>query len=172
MFRTPLLPLLLLAACATPRAEPAVPAFMAARIETRADGRCMGQDITPAVLETVREQVVERPAGVAADGSPRPASYRSVTRQRIVQERREILFETLCPPAFTPGFVETLQRALITRGYHAGPVTGLLDATTLEAVRAYQRATGGPDSPVLSLASAQRLGIVALERDQIEAMSR
>ncbi|MBB3712100.1 hypothetical protein FHS00_001677 [Limimaricola variabilis] len=160
MFR--LLLALPLAACAV--TLPQVPAFMAAEIETRENGRCYGRDITPAVLETVQEQLRE-----PGDG---PARYRSVTRQRIVQERREVAFETLCPPAFTPSFVETLQRALVTRGFHPGPVTGQLDQRSFDAVRAFQRATGGPDSPVLSLASAQRLGIVALTPEQLEIMNR
>lgn len=160
MFR--LLLALPLAACAA--ATPEVPAFMAAEIETGADGRCYGRDITPAVIETVREQRRE-----PGDG---PARYRSVTRQQILRERREVLFETLCPPEFTPAFVETLQRALVTRGFHPGPVTGRLDKTTFEAVQAFQRGSGGPDSPVLSLASAQRLGIRALSAAQLEIMNR
>ncbi|EYD70978.1 peptidoglycan-binding domain-containing protein [Limimaricola hongkongensis] len=160
MFR--LLLVLPLAACMA--APPDLPAFMAARIETGPDGRCYGRDITPAVIETVREQVREPGEG--------PARYRSVTRQSILRERRAVLFETLCPPAFTPAFVETLQRALVTRGFHPGPVTGQLDTVTLDAVQTFQRSSGGPDSPVLSLASAQRLGITALTPAQLDLMNR
>ncbi|PSK87248.1 putative peptidoglycan binding protein [Limimaricola soesokkakensis] len=160
MFR--LLLLVPLAACAP--AAPQVPAFMAAEIETGAGGRCYGRDITPAVIETVREQQREPGEG--------PARYRSVTRQQILRERREVLFETLCPPEFTPAFVETLQRALVTRGFHPGPVTGQLDRATLDAVQGFQRGSGGPDSPVLSLASAQRLGIAPLTPEQLDIMNR
>ncbi len=160
MFR--LLLALPLVACTA--AVPELPAFMEAEIQTDAQGRCFGRDITPAVIETVREQIRE-----PGDG---PARYRTVSRQQILYERREVLFETLCPPEFTPAFVETLQRALVTRGFHPGPVTGRLDRVTLDAVQAFQRGSGGPDSPVLSLASAQRLGIRALSQDQLDIMNR
>ncbi len=160
MFR--LLLALPLVACTA--AVPELPAFMEAEIQTDAQGRCFGRDITPAVIETVREQIRE-----PGDG---PARYRTVSRQQILRERREVLFETLCPPEFTPAFVETLQRALVTRGFHPGPVTGQLDRVTLDAVQAFQRGSGGPDSPVLSLASAQRLGIRALSQDQLDIMNR
>ena len=157
------LPLALPLAACTP-APPELPAFVAAEIETDAQGRCFGYDTTPAVIETVREQIRE-----PGDG---PARYRSVMRQEILRERRVVKFQTLCPPEFTPAFVETLQRALVTRGFHPGPVTGQLDAVTLDAVQAFQRGSGGPDSPVLSLASAQRLGIRALTPDQLKLMNR
>ncbi|MFT6531610.1 MAG: hypothetical protein ACJASC_001152 [Limimaricola cinnabarinus] len=160
MFR--LLLALPLAACTV--AVPELPAFIEAEIATGTEGRCHGRDITPAVIETAREQIRE-----PGDG---PARYRTIARQRILHERREVLFETLCPPEFTPAFVETLQRALVTRGFHPGPVTGQLDRATLDAVQAFQRSSGGPDSPVLSLASAQRLGIRALSPDQLEVMNR
>ncbi len=165
--------LMLLAACggSTPPA-PVLPSFMAAEIETDAQGRCYGRDITPAVIETVTEQALVRPQSAAtATAAAQPAAYTRVTRQVIVRERREVAFETLCPPSFTQDFVETLQRALVARGFHQGPVTGRLDQATLDAVQAFQR-DDGPDSPLLSISAARRLGIVALSPQQIEAMNR
>jgi hypothetical protein len=152
-------------------AAPAVPVFIAAEIETGPDGLCYGRDISPAVLETVTAQVLDAPAVLAPDGAVvTPAIYRSVIRQEIVRERQEVAFETVCPPAYTLAFVETLQRALAVRGFYNGPLTGVMDIATGQAVQAFQRQTG-PDSPLLSIATARALGIVALTADQIDALS-
>lgn len=164
---------LTLAGCAPdpPGIAPAVPAFIAAEIETGPDGLCYGRDISPAVLETVTAQVLDVPAVLAPDGAViTPAVFRSVIRQEIVRERQEVAFETVCPPAYTLAFVETLQRALSVRGFYDGPLTGVMDPATGQAVQAFQRQSG-PDSPLLSIATARSLGIVSLTADQIDALS-
>jgi hypothetical protein len=148
-------------------ADPGIPDFMTAEIETGNDGRCYGRDITPAVIETVTAYEVETPAVIGPDGSVlTPASYRTVTRQEIIRERGEVTFETLCPPAYTVEFVATLQRALTTRGLFTGPINGLMDTATGRAVQDFQR-FDGPDSPLLSIEAARRLGIVELSAEQI-----
>ena len=120
--------------------------------------------MTPAVIETVTEQVVLQPAEVRDDGTVlEPAVYKTETRQAIVQERRVTWFETPCASAQTPDFVASVQRALKVRGLYRGPVTGTMDARTRAAVRAYQKPEG-LDSGILSLAAARRLGLVAVER--------
>ena len=141
-----------------------------AAIETDADGRCIGRAITPAVIETVTAQELDQPAVMGPDGAVlQPARYRSVIRQNITRNRQEVLFETICPPVFTPEFVATLQRALATRGYYAGPITGVLDRATGRAVQDYQRQIG-PDSPLLSIGAARALGIVSLSDEQLAQM--
>jgi len=131
-------------------------------------GTCWGKDVTPAVVETVTEQVLVRPAELAADGAVlRPASYRTETRQAIVRERREDWFESPCAARQDPEFIASLQRALAARALYRGPVSGQMDRPTEDAVRRYQ-AERGLDSGVLSLASARELGLVALERDALE----
>jgi hypothetical protein len=148
-----------------------VPAFMAAQIESDSEGRCFGRDITPAVIETVTAQVLDKPAVLAEDGAVlSPAVYRSEITQQITRERQEVAFETLCPPAYTVDFVQTLQRALKARGYYAGEVHGHLDAATGRAVQEFQR-TDGPDSPLLWIATARELGIVELSPEQIELLN-
>jgi hypothetical protein len=148
-----------------------VPAFMAAQIESDSEGRCFGRDITPAVIETVTAQVLDKPAILAEDGAIlSPAVYRSEITQQITRERQEVAFETLCPPAYTVDFVQTLQRALKARGYYAGEVHGHLDAATGRAVQEFQR-TDGPDSPLLWIATARELGIVELSPEQIELLN-
>ena len=169
----PALGLMLIAAACAPVRAPApsaVPAFMAAAIEPDAEGRCWGRDIQPAVIETVTVQEQASPPVLGPDGAVlAPATYRSVIRQQIARERQAVAFETLCPPAYTEDFVESLQRALAARGFYDGPVDGRLDGALDRAVQDFQRAEG-PDSPLLSLHAARRLGLVALSPEQLAAM--
>jgi hypothetical protein len=159
----------------TPVAAPATltssgPASLGlAAIETDATGRCIGRAITPAVIQTATAQELDQPAVLGPDGAMiQPARYRSVIRQQIVRDRQEVLFETICPPDFTPEFVATLQRALTIRGFYLGPITGVLDTATGRAVQDFQRDIG-PDSPLLSIGAARALGIVRLSDAQLDA---
>ena len=69
-----------------------------APIETQANGRCIANDTSLAVIETVTIQEIELPELRAANGTvTRPATFRTITRQQIVRERAEIRFETVCP---------------------------------------------------------------------------
>lgn len=122
-------------------------------------GTCWANDLIPAMFETVTEQTlvtaeVRNDAGVVTT----PATYRSVAKVRVLNERRDIWLTAPCPEDVTVEFVATLQRALKARGYYSLPVTGQIDAATTEAVRRYQ-ADRGLDSPVLSLAATRQLGI-------------
>ena len=170
-----LLALLALGACQQPIADvPYIAALSEPRIIRAEDadappnarpGSCWGRDVTPAVLETVTEQIIVQPAEVLDDGTVlSPAIYRTETQQRIVRERRETWFETPCAEVWTAEFTGSLQRALRARGLFYGPITGLSDARTRAAIRRYQKA-GGLDSAILSLESARRLGLVAVPRD-------
>lgn len=162
--------------CATPEADLAsraahVPGFIAAEIEAGEDGRCYGRDITPAVIQTITEQVLVQQASYNEDGTLyAPARYESNIRQVIEREREEVAFETLCPPAYTPEFVSSLQRALRARGFYAGEITGAMDAATGRAVQDYQR-RDGPDSPLLWIASARELGLVELSQEELDALN-
>jgi hypothetical protein len=71
---------------------------------------------------------------------------------------RDVWFRVPCDAELTPDFVATLQRALQVRGYFAADITGTLDAPTAAAVRRFQAARGF-DSAVLTLATAQALGV-------------
>ena len=121
---------------------------------------CYAQDVTPAVVETVTEQVMMQPASVSTDGKVLyPAVYKTETRQAIVEERRELWFETLCADQLTPEFISSLQRALTARGHYRGPVDGVMTARTRRAVRAYQKPQGLA-SGILSNAAARQMGLV------------
>jgi len=122
--------------------------------------KCYGQDATPAVIETVTEQIMLQPAEITADGHILyPAVYKTETKQVIVQERNELWFETPCDAELTPEFVASLQRALKARGHYGGPVNGEMTAWTRRGIRAYQKPQG-LDSAILSLAAARKLGLV------------
>ncbi|RYG89332.1 peptidoglycan-binding protein [Loktanella sp. IMCC34160] len=141
------------------------PALQAARVERDASGACFGRDVTPAVIETRTEQVMVSPAVPGPDGTVlSPASFQTVTRQQIVRERQEVLFETICPEDLTPAFIAALQRALAARGFYIGPITALMDLRTRRAIQLYQRRTGH-DTAILDIRTARDLGLVAVPRD-------
>lgn len=92
-----------------------------------------------------------------------PAVFATETRQNIVSPREERFFETLCPDDISPEYVASLQRALAARGVYTGPITGLWNRPTAEAVHRFQTPLG-IDSSTLSLDAARRLGLTAVER--------
>lgn len=127
---------------------------------------CWDKEVTPAVIETVTEKVELEPAEVLDDGTVAAEPvYEVETRQEIVEERRELWFETPCDAQLTPDFVASLQRALAARDAYSGPITGEMDARTRSAIRAWQKPQG-LDSGILSLAAARKLGLVAVARDE------
>lgn len=126
-------------------------------------GICWADDVTPAIIETVTEQVLVRPETRGPDGAVKTAAvFQSVASQRIVQDRRAVWFRTPCANVVTLDYVASLQRALKARGYYPYDITGQLDAPTRRALRQFQEPLG-LDSERLSLAAAQRLGISATE---------
>lgn len=129
----------------------------------KVEGKCWAKDTTPAVIETVTEQVVITDEVRDVAGTVIiPASYQTKTHQRLVQDHQEVWFRAPCPEDMTVNFIATLQRALKARGLYLAPVTGEMDATTAEAVRRFQ-AERGLDSPALSLSAAEELGITATD---------
>jgi hypothetical protein len=125
---------------------------------------CWSGSTIPAVIETVTEQVLaEAEVKDAAGKVISPASYRTETRQRIVQDREEVWFRAPCPETFDVDFIATLQRSLKARGFYLLPLTGVLDAPTTDAIRRFQTLRG-LDSGVLSLAAARELGLVSTDR--------
>lgn len=158
----------LVAGCGAPLAvapEPDVVQRLATAPPGAKPGQCWGKHVTPAIVETVTEQVLLHPAEILTDGTiAEPAIYKTETRQMIVRERAETWFETPCPADLTPKFNASVQRALKARGLYAGAVNGDLDQRTRAAIRAYQQAQG-LDSGILSMAAARQMGLVAVPRD-------
>lgn len=159
----------LIACQGTESGAPAQPFSDTARVNVSAPpgaapGTCWARETTPALLETVTDQILIEPAVHAPDGSvTRPPRYKTETHQKILRERDEIVFETPCPPALTPEFIASLQRALAARGLYRGLVTGGMDAGTRAAIRAFQ-APLGLDTGVVSMKAARMLGLSAYPR--------
>lgn len=123
-------------------------------------GTCWDRITTPAIVETVTLHVLVHAAELADDGTVlQPASYRTETRQQIVQDRTETWFEIPCSDVLTPDFVSSLQRALQVRGLYDGPITGKLDGPTRAAVLTYQRQQG-LESETLALETARGFGLI------------
>lgn len=155
-FRPFLFALVILAGCSAPP-PPEDPDFGVRTDETppgATPGTCWGKMIYPAVIETVTEQTESA-----------PARYRTVSKQRIVEPRKEEWFETPCPDQFTSEFHASVQRALKVRGAYRGPLTGKFDTRTRAAIRNYQKARG-LDSGILALKTARDLGLVAIEIEE------
>ena len=155
----------LLGACQAGLPKMAEPAEVVARDAPPGaqPGTCWAQDETPAVIETVTEQVVVQPAGLATDGTAgTPAVYKTETQQKIVKPRKATWFETPCEYQLTPEFNTSLQRALKARGHYRGPINGEMDGVTKAAIRAYQKPQG-LDSAKISLAAARQMGLSPVE---------
>ncbi len=121
------------------------------------EGACWDKDTTPAVIETVTEQVIVSPEVRDAAGQ---------TAQHMVQDRQEVWFRAPCPEQMDVAFLASLQRALKARGLFGAAISGSYDAATAEAVRRFQ-AERGLDSPRLSLAAAKELGLIAVDIDRL-----
>ena len=166
---------LALAACDAPTAitrgaEPDLLRMNATAPPGAQPGTCWGKTVTPAVVETVTEDILVQPAQVSSTGTVQaPPIYRSETRQQIVVPRRENWFQTPCEADLTPEFVSSVQRALAVRGFYSGPITGEMDARTRAAVRRFQ-IEDGRDSSILTVATARKLGLWAVDRAEIAAV--
>ena len=139
------------AGAAPPAAPPGAPA-----------GTCWDRHISPAVIETVTVQVLDRAEQRGPeDQIIQPAVFRTETRQDIVRPRSESWLEIPCPEAMTPEFIASVQRALSARDLYHGPINGRMDRNTRTAIHRYQDSSG-LQSSTLSLAAARRLGLVAV----------
>lgn len=129
------------------------------------EDECWGRVTTPAIVETVTDQIMLQPAEIGSDGVVRrQAVYKTETRQAIIREREDLWFETLCEKELTVEFVKSLQRALEARDMYSGRINGDLDPRTRRAVRAYQQEQG-VDSAILTRAAARQLGLLAYGRE-------
>jgi hypothetical protein len=144
-------------------AEIAVLRLKAGDAPPQSPGKCWASDTSPAVIETITEHVQVLPERRDGAGNiTQAAQFQTRTAQRMVSDRAVVWFASPCPDALTVGFVASLQRALKARGRFFAPVTGAWDAETLAALQKFQRERG-LDSPVISLAAAQELGLVAAD---------
>lgn len=165
--------LALLSACAeapSPAAEAPAPKPFREGLERDGSGRCLGRITTPAVVESQTAQVLDSPAVTDGSGTvTQPATYRTVTRHRMLRDREETTFEAICPEQLTREFLASLQRALSARGRYQGTPDGLTDRALVEAVRSYQTHLGGPDSRLLARRTALELGLVPARSEELQS---
>jgi hypothetical protein len=140
----------------------------AAKPDAPAPGECWDTDIIPAVIETVTEQSLVSPEQRDAAGQvTQPATYKSVTKLRMVQNRSDVWFRVPCPETEDADFWASVQRALKARGYYLRDLTGQNDPDTADAVRRFQ-SERGLDSPILSLAAAREMGLIAVPLSELQ----
>lgn len=146
-----------------PELNPAFDAEIRLSQPSPTDPRCWHRQTRPALFETKTEQVMVSPETRDAKGAVlRPATFRSESFQRELRPRQTIWFRVPCERdiARADTFTASLQRALKARGLYGGAITGEMNDETAHASRRYQLANG-LDSPVLSHAAAQALGLIA-----------
>ena len=150
-FSTPLILGVLLSACqsAAPAPEARRDVAVEAPLSATPGAACWATDRVPAQTGTVFE-----PVGTGGERQP---------RQVVTRPAEDRMFAVPCATEMTVDVIASLQRALAARGLHTGPVTGVWDSATGDAVRRYQ-APQGLDSAVLSLQAAQQLGLIAVAR--------
>lgn len=73
-----------------------------------------------------------------------PATYDTVTSTKVVKEGSWEWRQVLCGTNSTPEKLSSIESALSTAGYNPGNVDGVVDGTTLTAIREYQAAKGLP----------------------------
>ena len=162
----------LLGGCSEPEqvrrlVEPDIASSNAGGPPNSAPGTCWGRETRPAVIETITEKELLKPAEIDAEGTVLiEAEFDVQTTQRIVENRQEIWFETPCPDQVTPEFTTSLQRALAARGFYDGAMTGEMDGATRDAVRKYQ-SKSSLDSEILSLAASRKLGLLPYEIERV-----
>ena len=101
------------------------------------------------------------PASLVLPASPSRACWARYSATSAASSNgvmEEVAFRVPCPETVSRTFIASLQRALQARGYFYGSITGQPDSATRDAVRAFQRENGF-DSPILTLATAQKLGL-------------
>jgi len=115
------------------------------------------EELVPAVYKTVSRQVVDQPATTRE--LEVPAQYETLTRTVKVSEASTEWRSILCETNATPSKLRQIQQALMTAGYHPGPMDGVIRAQTMQAVNAYQAAKGLPVDAYLNLETVKSLGV-------------
>jgi hypothetical protein len=137
------------------------------------------EDVIPARYETVTRTVVSQPERVIEEVIP--ARYENVSRRVIVTPAREETFttppqteqitrtvfdgsssfgwrEVLCEINATPEAIRTIQVALRDQGYNPGPIDGVFDQQTYNAMVSFQEANNLPTGN-LTRVFVERLGV-------------
>ncbi|MGX6646497.1 peptidoglycan-binding domain-containing protein [Maricaulaceae bacterium MS644] len=137
------------------------------------------EDVIPARYETVTRTVVSEPERVVEEVIP--ARFENVSRRVLVTPAREetvtvppqtqeitrTVFdgsssfgwrEVLCEINATPEAIRTIQVALRDQGYNPGPIDGIFDSQTYNAMVAFQEANNLPTGNLTRM-FVERLGV-------------
>ena len=96
----------------------------------------------PAEYGTVQKTQLVTPASEQV--TEIPATYETVTSTKVVSEGNWEWRQVLCGTNSTPEKLSSIESALSTAGYNPGNADGVIDNTTLTAIREYQAAKGLP----------------------------
>jgi hypothetical protein len=147
--------------------------------EVEAQPERIVEDVIPARYETVQRTVVAEPERVVEEVIP--AQFNTVSRRVLVTPAREETFtapaqtqevtrtvfdgssnfgwrEVLCEINTTPEAIRTIQVALRDAGYNPGPIDGIFDEQTYNAMVAFQEANNLPTGN-LTRVFVERLGV-------------
>ena len=146
---------------------------------TTGDIMCLVE--VPARYETVRRQVVTKPASVRVveipaeyqtikvtkmvsppqeKRTPIPEEYGTVTRRVKVADSCWDWRPVLCETNMSPELITKVQQALVKAGFNPGPIDGTYGSDTRGAVVAYQKAKGLAEGQ-LTYETLESLGVKA-----------
>ena len=94
----------------------------------------------PAEYKTVKVSKLIQPAGHNAIEIP--AKFQTITKKVKVTDERLEWRQVLCETNTTTDLIRRLQTSLREKGFHPGPIDGILGRYTLAAVDKYQASTG------------------------------
>ncbi len=138
---------------------------------------CLNQ--TPAVFKTVTRQVLKTPASTKRVEIPAeyktvkvtklvqpathktvevPAKFQTITKRVKIGDERLEWRRVLCETNINVDLVKRLQTALRDKGFHPGPIDGILGRYTLSAVDKYQQKEG-LERGGLTMSTLKSLGI-------------
>ena len=123
-------------------------------VKTPASSRSI---VIPAVSKTVKVQRLASPASERRIAIP--ATYKNVSRQELVKDGYMQWRSILCETNTTPARISQIQRALKTAGHNPGPIDGVVGASTIRAVNAFQKSKGLPVDKYLNVETIKALGV-------------
>lgn len=135
---------------------------------------------TPATFKTVTRKVVKIPATTREVAIPAqfktvkvrklasaaaekriaiPATYKTVTHQELVSDGFMQWRSILCETNMTQGRISQIQSALKAKGFNPGSIDGVIGASTISAINAFQSANKLPVDKYLNVETVKALGV-------------
>ena len=109
--------------------------------------------------EYVEKEVVKMVRGPQAKRIAVPAEYTELDGKVLASSGSEEWHQILCVDNATTAKVTEIQNALMANGFHPGPINGVLNPQTMDAVAAYQKARGLPQDGFVNIDTIKALGV-------------